>query len=184
MTSPSPNDARPLCACGSGLRADCCCALDATAPWPVAAPEPAVAEAGAALEAGDVKGAERLLVDVLERSPLHGRALALLADIRAAQGARSATEALLKRIVRLEPNNLVATQALALALFGRRALDEAEWHARNAVRIAPLDPQSHNLMGMIMTEAHRPHVGEFHYRRAMELLPTRARSCSPISPGT
>jgi tetratricopeptide (TPR) repeat protein len=27
-----------------------------------------------------------------------------------------------------------------------------------------------NLMGMIATEAHRPHVGEFHYRRAMELL--------------
>ncbi len=25
-------------------------------------------------------------------------------------------------------------------------------------------------MGMIATEAHRPHVGEFHYRRAMELL--------------
>lgn len=26
-------------------------------------------------------------------------------------------------------------------------------------------------MGMIATEEHRPHVGEFHYRRAMELLP-------------
>ena len=38
------------------------------------------------------------------------------------------------------------------------------------MRIAPLDPQSHNLMGMIMTEAHRPHVGEHHYRRARELL--------------
>jgi tetratricopeptide (TPR) repeat protein len=37
-------------------------------------------------------------------------------------------------------------------------------------RIAPLDAQSHNLMGMIMTEAHRPQVGEHHYRRAKDLL--------------
>jgi len=74
--------------------------------------------------------------------------------------------------VRLYPNHLPATQALALLLFGRRALAEAEEHARNAVRIAPLDAQSHNLMGMIMTEAYRPQVGEYHYRRAKELLPT------------
>ena len=77
----------------------------------------------------------------------------------------------MKRIVRLDPNHLPATQALALLLFGKRALAEAEHHARNAVRIAPLDPQSHNLMGMIMTEAHRPQVGEHHYRRARDLLP-------------
>jgi tetratricopeptide (TPR) repeat protein len=72
--------------------------------------------------------------------------------------------------VRLDPNQLPATQALALLLFGKGALGEAEIQARNAVRIAPLDPQSHNLMGMIVTEAHRPHVGEHHYRRARELL--------------
>ena len=110
-------------------------------------------------------------IDFLERSPLHVGALALLADIRTAQSNRSASEALLKRIVRLDPNHLPATQALALLLFGKRALAEAEHHARNAVRIAPLDPQSHNLMGMIMTEAHRPQVGEHHYRRARDLLP-------------
>ena len=74
------------------------------------------------------------------------------------------------RIVRLDPNDLAATQALALSLFTRGALAEAEVHARNAVRIAPTDAQSHNLMGMIMTEAQRPQVGEHHYRRAMTLL--------------
>ncbi|HTZ67563.1 MAG TPA: sulfotransferase, partial [Roseiarcus sp.] len=40
----------------------------------------------------------------------------------------------------------------------------------------PTDAQSHNLMGMIMTEAHRPQVGEHHYRRAMKLI----ASPSPI----
>ena len=78
--------------------------------------------------------------------------------------------------MRLDPNNLAATQALALSLFTKGALAEAEVHARNAVRIAPTDAQSHNLMGMIMTEAQRPQVGEHHYRRAMELL----RDPSPI----
>ena len=102
-----------------------------------------------------------------------------------ARTSRGASEALLKRIVRLDPNHLPATQALALLSFGKGALAEAEIHARNAVRIAPLDPQSHNLMGMIMTEAHRPQVGEHHYRRAQGTARrTRARSCSPTSPGT
>jgi len=55
-------------------------------------------------------------------------------------------------------------------LFNKGALTEAEHHARNAVRIAPMDAQSHNLMAMIMTEAHRPQVGEHHYRRAMKLV--------------
>src|SRR5260370_33020531 len=46
-------------------------------------------------------------------------------------------------------------------------------HARNAVRIAPENPQSHNLLGMIMTEANRPRIGEYHYRKVIEL--TRMR---------
>jgi Flp pilus assembly protein TadD len=54
-------------------------------------------------------------------------------------------------------------------LFERGAMAEAEHHARNAVRLAPVDPRSHNLMGMIMTEAQRPHVGEHHYRRVIAL---------------
>jgi tetratricopeptide (TPR) repeat protein len=170
MTAQSPIDARPICACGSDLIADRCCALDWTAAWPAPMKEPEVAEARTAQAAGNIAEAERLLVGVLARSPLHVGALALLADIRTGQNKKGASETLLKRVVRLDPNHLPTTQALALLLFGKGALAEAEIHARNAVRIAPLDPQSHNLMGMIMTEAHRPHVGEHHYRRARELL--------------
>ena len=68
-------------------------------------------------------------------------------------------------------------------------LPQAERHARNAVRIAPTDAQSHNLMGMIMTEAHRPQVGEHHYRRAMKLVavaepdPHRQPGLEPQDPG-
>jgi tetratricopeptide (TPR) repeat protein len=171
MATATPVDPRVPCACGSGLRSDRCCGLDFAAAWPPSAPAAEVQDARAAQQAGDAAEAERLLLAFLERSPVHLGALALLQEMREGQGRRAASEALLRRIVRLDRNNLAVTQALALALFSRRALGEAELHARNAVRIAPLDAQSHNLMGMIMTEAHRPHVGEFHYRRAMELLP-------------
>jgi Flp pilus assembly protein TadD len=68
---------------------------------------------------------------------------------------------------------LWATHELILVLFNRGAIAEAEVHARNAVRIAPENPQSHNLMGMIMTEANRPQIGEYHYRKVIELAKNR-----------
>ena len=149
-----------------------CCGLDWTMPWPKPDPTMDLGPARAALAASNEAEAERTLVELLERSPTHGGALALLNELRAAQGRPAAVKALLARMVRLDPNNLPATQALALLLFNQGSLAEAEYHARNAVRIAPTDAQSHNLMGMIVTEAQRPQVGEHHYRHAMKLLET------------
>ncbi|MDQ2763866.1 MAG: sulfotransferase, partial [Pseudomonadota bacterium] len=45
--------------------------------------------------------------------------------------------------------------------------------ARNAIRIAPQNPQAHNLMGMILTEAQRPSIGEYHYRQVLDLSGAR-----------
>jgi tetratricopeptide (TPR) repeat protein len=158
------------CACRSGLRSDRCCALDWNAPPAESQPTPEIDRARTALGAGDLTEAARLLIDLLERFPKHPDALRLLYQIRSAENQPMAAEALLTRIVRLDRNDLGATQALAGLLLGKGALAEAEIHARNAVRLAPADVQSHNLMGMIMTEAHRPQVGEYHYRRVLELL--------------
>ncbi len=165
-----------LCACGSGLRALRCCQLEASALGPAAASRhllPLVDEAIACHAKGAYGEAERLCLEVLELAPGQGGALAVLYQIRKMQGAGAAAEALVRRLVMLDPNNVWATQELALLLFGKGDLAEGEIHARNAVRIAPTDPQSHNLMGMIMTEMNRPQVGEFHYRRALELLGQR-----------
>jgi Flp pilus assembly protein TadD len=158
------------CQCQSGLRHDRCCGLDWRVAWERRDAGPELDQAREALKSGATEEAAAKLVDFLNLRPLDLEALGLLQQIRAERGRPLASEALLKRIVRLNPNNLAATQALALLLFNRRALQGAELHARNAVRIAPLDPQSHNLLGMVMTEAHRPHLGEYHYRRAAELL--------------
>jgi tetratricopeptide (TPR) repeat protein len=169
MSVPDPT----LCACGSGLRAARCCQLDRAALAAPAAMEhlrPLVERAFRAHESGDVAEAAKLCLETLELSPGQPGALAKLYQIRRAESRLPAAEALIRRSVALDPNNVWATQELALLLFNKGDLVEAETHARNAVRIAPRDPQSHNLMGMIMTEGNRPQIGEYHYRKVIELL--------------
>lgn len=163
---------REMCRCGSGLRALRCCALNPAEIVQPAAMEPLqplIEQAHAALGAADIQTAEKKSLEILELAPGCLPALGILAQIRKGQGALPATEALLRRLVGLDPNNHPATCDLAQLLLMRKALVEAEAHARNAVRIAPKHPQSHNLMGMIMTEIGRPKIGEYHYRQVMKL---------------
>ena len=90
--------------------------------------------------------------------------------VRREEGVLAAAEALLGRIVLLAPNTLWATLELALLLLGRGAVDEAEVHARNASSAGALRERSPTtFLGMVLTEAHRPAVGEYHFRRALEL---------------
>src|SRR5580704_1993463 len=172
MSAPSPG----LCPCGSGLRPARCCALQAGAIPPPEATRhliPLVERALQAYQQGAKDVAERLCLDVLELAPDRPGALSVLYSIRKDQRKSAAAEALIRRIVRFEPNNFDATNELALRLLGKGALGEAEIHARNAIRIAPRAPQAHNLMGMIMTEAQRPRLGEYHYRRLLAISGAR-----------
>jgi Flp pilus assembly protein TadD len=130
---------------------------------------PLVERAFQAYQQGAKDVAERLCLDVLELSPDRPGALSVLYSIRKEQGKTAAAEALIRRLVHFEPNNFDATNELALMLLGKGALGEAEIHARNAIRIAPQTPQAHNLMGMIMTEAQRPRLGEYHYRQVLAI---------------
>ena len=175
LARPAQAQAQPgaqLCACGSGLRTVRCCGLNVLALPPPESTRhliPLVERAVQAHRQGATETAERLCLDVLELAPDRPVALTVLYEIRKAQGKPQAAEALIRRVVALDPNNFWATNELALLLLGKGALGEAEIHARNAVRIAPENPQAHNLMGMIMTEAQRPQIGEYHYRRVLEL---------------
>ena len=172
MSATSPN----LCPCGSGLRPARCCALQPGAIPPAEATRhlvPLVERAIQAYQQGAKDVAERLCLDVLELAPDRPGALSVLYSIRKEQGKRTAAEALIRRLVHFEPNNFEATNELALMLLGKGALGEAEIHARNAIRIAPQAPQAHNLMGMIMTEAQRPRLGEYHYRQVLAISGTR-----------
>jgi Flp pilus assembly protein TadD len=166
----------PACPCGSGLRRVRCCALDwDAAPAPEAAKHlvPLIERALQAHRRGDQATAEQLALEVLELAPTAPDPLSILYEIRKAAGRNEAAEGLIRRLVRINPNNVVATNELALMLLRKGNLVEAERHARNLVRIAPQNAQSHNLMGMILTEAHRPQVAEYHYRKALDLSAAR-----------
>jgi tetratricopeptide (TPR) repeat protein len=165
-----------LCACGSGLRAVRCCQLDLTMLPPSDAARPLAPVIEHAVELhrqNNDAEADKLCLEILELAPSQPDALSLLYRIRREGGKERAADALLRRIVALYPNTLWATNELTLGLLNKGSIAEAEIHARNAVRIAPENPQSHNLMGMIMTEANRPRVGEYHYRKVIAMSQRR-----------
>ncbi len=167
---------RALCPCGSKLSRARCCGLDlATLGAPEASRHllPLEQRALQAHRQGALETAENLALDVLELAPGLTGALTVLYEIRKAQKHGAAADALLRRIVTLAPNLFWAKNELTLALLAKGNVAEAELHARNAVRIAPANPQSHILMGLVMTEAHRPAIGEYHYEKAHALMDRR-----------
>jgi tetratricopeptide (TPR) repeat protein len=172
----APRSPSNLCACGSGLSRARCCELNLASLGAREASRhlvPLEERAAEAQRTGATAEAERLALDVLELAPGRTRALAILYEIRKAEGNSAASVALLGRIVALEPNHFWATNELTLLLLGKGNAVEAERHARNAVRIAPENAQSHYLMGMVLTEVHRPAIGEYHYDRALQLSGVR-----------
>src|SRR5215208_7137069 len=82
-----------LCACGSGLRAARCCAMDFSLVPPPEASRPLlpVVERAAELHRqGAITEAERLCLEVLELAPAQPDALTLLYQVRNAGGAERA----------------------------------------------------------------------------------------------
>jgi tetratricopeptide (TPR) repeat protein len=134
---------------------------------------PMAERASELLQQNAVAEARQLCAEVLELAPGHPDALAVLYQICRKEGPPTAVEAVLRRIVALHPNTFWAISDLAILTLNKGAVLEAEHHARNAVRLAPENPQSHNLMGIALTEANRPHTGEYHYRKVLELTGRR-----------
>ncbi len=170
------NRSSQMCSCGSGLTRARCCELDLTSLGESGAHRhlvPLEEEAQQAHLRGEAETAGRLAVDVLELAPGRIGALSVLYQLRKQQGQQEAVEALVRRIVALAPNNFWAVNELTLLLLGKGDLIEAERHARNAVRIAPENAQSHYLLGMALTEGHRPAWGEYHFDMAARLSGAR-----------
>ena len=134
MANPLPSSDQ-TCACGSGLKAERCCALDWSRPWPRQAPPQIAGRARAAFAAGDRAAAERLLIQAIEAAPLDTGALRALYDLRVDRP--SAAESLLTRIVRLEPNNPAAHALLGRLLSETHRPQLAEPHLRRALALSP-----------------------------------------------
>ena len=160
------------CPCGSGLSHGRCCALDLANLGAADAQRhlvPLEEQAIAAHQRNEGDLADRLARDVLELAPGRVGALSVLYERRKAAGAAGAAEALIRRIVALAPNNFWSVNEITLLMLNRGNMMEAERHARNAMRIAPDNAQSHYLMGLVLTELYRPAFAEYHYLRALAL---------------
>ncbi len=171
------------CSCGSGLRHLRCCGLDLFALSPAGASDvllPLLAQAEAEFSAGREELAADRVRHMLELAPGREEALLLLARICRAQERKTAAEVLLRRVLALNPNQLVATGELTLLLLEKAALAEAEEQARNAVRLAPRNIRAQHLLGLVLTEANWPAPGEYHYRRAIELTAGAGENKDPI----
>ncbi len=125
------------------------------------------------MAAGRPEAARALCTRQLDADGDSTALLHVLVQACKALGLAAEAEAAARRCLALNADDIWAINELALMLLTRTRLREAEAQARNAVRVAPRMPQPHNLMGMIMTEAHRPAVGEYHYRRVLSLTATR-----------
>ena len=130
-------------------------------------------DAASALRSGDLERAERVALQVLNAAPLQATALAALAGVRLEQKRQNAAGALLERLVGEEPQNYWAVSKLALLELGRHHQFKAEGMARQALRLAPTNAQSHNLMGVALTQVGKAAAGEYHHRRALELAGKR-----------
>ena len=75
---------------------------------------------------GAIAEAERVCLEALELAPTQLDALSLLYQIRKAGNVERAADVLLRRIVALHPNTFWAINQLALALFNKGAVLEAE----------------------------------------------------------
>ena len=161
-----------LCPCKSGLSRTRCCELNLSTLGAADANRhlaPLEERAVQALRRVAPEAAEQLALDVLELAPGQIAALSVLYEIRKSQNEIQASESLLRRIVALSPNLFWSTNEITLMLLGKGDILGAEIYARNAIRIAPENAQSHYLMGLVMTEAHRPVFGEYHYEKALAL---------------
>ena len=105
-----------LCACGSGLRAQRCCAYDFNnLPPPGSAKHllPLVERATRAFDLKQHDVAEQLVLEVLELAPVQPGALNVLYRLRREQNKIPATLVLLRRFVKYHPNELGPTCDLA-----------------------------------------------------------------------
>ncbi|MGH6876752.1 MAG: tetratricopeptide repeat-containing sulfotransferase family protein, partial [Rhizomicrobium sp.] len=89
--------------------------------------------------------------------------------LRTAESGGAEYEAVLRRILNQDPNDLAAATALCTLLFNRGETEECEKLARSCLRLMPLNPTVQSVMGLLLSQRGRPAAGEFHFRRVIEL---------------
>jgi Flp pilus assembly protein TadD len=130
---------------------------------------PHLAPARAALDRRDYKGAIAAADAVLRMRPDDIDLLGIRYAAQAEMGDLKGAIETLRRLLDKRPDAIAAINDLALFLSMTGERLEADTVARHALRMAPLDPQAHNMLGMLLAEQNDLVASEWHYRRAIEL---------------
>ena len=160
------------CPCGSGLARGSCCGLDLGAITQRDAGQhlaAAIRQAIAASQRGDRPVARAGCIQILNVAPAQRQALGILAELCLIERRLPAAEALLRRIVALDPTDLWTITELAKLLTEKGDFVQAEELTRRCLRLAPKDPRAHRLMGRFLTVTERHVHAEYHHRRALVL---------------
>jgi Flp pilus assembly protein TadD len=129
-----------------------------------------IGEGQTAFGSGNMVLAELRAKKALEAVPEYPPALQLLRQCKQnTDGGGPEHEAVLRRILRQDPNDLQVTCELCYVLFSRGETEECEQLARSAIRLAPTNPRLHSVLGLLLSQSNRAAAGEFHLRRVIEL---------------
>lgn len=96
-------------------------------------------------------------------------ALELLAEMFRNRGNVAGLQDVLQALVNLQPRNHVRHTEIATFYHAQKNLPLAETGARQAMAFNPMNPQAHNLLGMIYSDLGMPEEAEFYFRQVLLL---------------
>jgi predicted O-linked N-acetylglucosamine transferase (SPINDLY family) len=140
----------------------------------VAAVDPARDEAYRRYQAGDVRGAETLCRQILERQPGHAEAMYLLGAIALDAGHIDQASELFRQTVRLAPDNAVFANALGEVQLQQGKRADAEASFRQAARLRPEYDRVHNNLGRLLHMQDNLPAAAEHFSEAVRLNPQYA----------
>ena len=91
------------------------------------------------LDRGDLESCEKILWSVLSVEPTNEQALVMLGTVRGRQQRYGEAEALLRRVLQLNPKSIAASRSLGAALVAQDKSDEAIRQYKETIQLVPQD---------------------------------------------
>lgn len=159
-----------LCVCGSGLMPPVCCGLDLATVAATATEDHAeqLSAMAGAYRTHDDAALRRIACDMLSVSPGQRDALGALFNVLNAAGEFKAAGTVVHRMARIHHSDGITQLVAAQFFLTRKSLALAEIHGRMLVRLAPLEPRGHAVMGRVFLQGNGK-AAEYHLRLAAEL---------------
>ncbi len=129
-----------------------------------------VKQGHAALGSGNVPVAKVRAKQALEQVPDYMPAFQLLRlCARTTEPGGAEHEEALRKIIYFDPNDVGVLAEMVQLLFNKGETQECEVLTRNCIRLMPLNPVIHSVMGLLLSQNGNPGAGEYHFRRVIEL---------------